>query len=189
MEEFTIMPINQQHWSQIINLSDVNFGPNYIKLDDLSQYFGSKQHKNALCSFVLANKGGEVKGFRITFAPGHWPKNLLDKSLYQKWPYALDEVAYFKTLLVDSILQGQGWGPKLTQLSINELIKMGTKAIVCHSWKESPNNSSQRYLLKMDFKPIGEIKNFWQDKEYFCLGCQQTACICTAIEMIKIIKE
>jgi ribosomal protein S18 acetylase RimI-like enzyme len=98
-------------------------------------------------------------------------------------------LAYFKTLIVDSSLQGKGWGPRLTQLSIKSLRKTGATSIICHCWKESPKNSSFKYLTKLGFTPVGEIKNFWQDIDYECVVCKPHKCTCTAIEMIKKLEK
>ncbi|MCB0355486.1 MAG: GNAT family N-acetyltransferase [Bdellovibrionales bacterium] len=184
-----IRQLKREDWSQIVCLSDKNLGENYMTEQDLQSYFGPGRQNNSKASFVLVDNQNNVLGFRICFAPGDWPEEVLQKSLVSKWPLPPHQVAYFKTLLIDSRFQGQGWGPQLSTAAQVELEKMGALAIVCHSWKESPNNSSQRYLQKEKFKNIGEIKNFWQTKDYSCSGCHAQPCKCTAIEMIKILKE
>ncbi len=182
----TIIPLAPSHWPKVVSLADAVLGLNYITLEDLNNNFSKKNETNAQCSFVLTSLDrSKLFGFRLTFAPNFWPQSLIDKSLTPSQD--LSQVAYFKTIVVDPALQGQGWGPKLTSASTQSLKKMGANAIICHSWKESPNNSSTKYLQKMGFSPVGEVKNFWQDKDYDCVLCHPLKCFCTAIEMIKMI--
>ncbi len=187
MNNYTFRHIQQADWPQIVELSDKNFGTNYITSNELAKNFSKKHKNNSLCSYVLENPDYKIMGVRLTYAPGSWPQDLVSRSS-NKWPITLDKLAYFKTLFLDSSLQGQGFGPKLTKLSFDSLIQLNTKAVVCHSWKESPNNSSERYLLNAGFKPLVEINNFWDYKEYDCVLCLPDKCKCTATEMIKLLE-
>ena len=61
---------------------------------------------------------------------------------------------------------------------------MECQAVVAHSWKESPNNSSMKYLEKLGFLPVGEHPLFWSEVDYDCTRCGKPPCQCTATEMI-----
>lgn len=193
METCQVRPLDFNDVEAIVELSDELLGTNYMTIGDLNYFFGHERHKSTvgsfvfgsfvLGSFVLVGEENNVQGFRLTFAPGCWPPDLLKLALIELWPISVDAVAYFKTILINSPLQGQGWGPRLSLASPKAVRAMGADSIVCHCWKESLNNSSQRYLSQMDFKPLGEIKNFWQNKNYKCVRCQPDSCKCTAIEM------
>jgi hypothetical protein len=71
---------------------------------------------------------------------------------------------------------------KLSDLSINIFRKLGAKGIITHCWKESPHNSSLRYLEKVGFKKIIEHPLYWIDVDYTC-ALDGKPCRCTAIEM------
>ena len=71
-----------------------------------------------------------------------------------------------------------------------EVIKlMGGKAVLCHSWLESPGNSSQRYLSSIGFESVKEHEKFWYEIDYECTRCGPEKCVCTAMEMIKYLEE
>ena len=67
--------------------------------------------------------------------------------------------------------QQKGIGKSLSDQSIEVLKKMDAKAILCHSWLESPGNSSQRYLQKMGFDSVKEHEKFWYPIDYECTRC------------------
>lgn len=174
----------KEHSNGLIALSDKVIGKNFIQKKDLIEFFEEPRSINKQCSLILLNHKNEILGARITFAPLNWTPSIIKKSLSpQLFPQA--GLAYFKTLIVDPSLQGLGWGPKLTKMSINYLKTLGATSAICHCWKESPENSAAKYLLKLGFNPIGEIKNFWQDIDYDCVVCMPKKCNCTAIEMKK----
>ena len=88
----------------------------------------------------------------------------------------------------DAILLSPGPGnPDQSGVCLSILKDMGAEAVLCHSWMESPENSSQRYLLKMGFQKIKEHPKFWYEIDYFCTRCGPSRCVCTAGEMIKLL--
>ena len=54
-------------------------------------------------------------------------------------------MGYFKSLFIHEDYQGAGLGKTLSHKA-SVLKEMGAHAVLCHSWMESPKNSSQRYL-------------------------------------------
>ena len=94
-------------------------------------------------------------------------------------------MSYFKSLFVSGDYQQQGLGKTLSTKSIELLKQMGAEAILCHSWLESPGNSSQKYLQRMGFTDVTTHEKFWYPVDYHCTRCGPAKCVCTAIEMIK----
>ena len=95
------------------------------------------------------------------------------------------KMSYFKSLFVSGDYQQQGLGKTLSTKSIELLKQMGAEAILCHSWLESPGNSSQKYLQRMGFTDVTTHEKFWYPVDYHCTRCGPAKCVCTAIEMIK----
>jgi hypothetical protein len=164
------------------SFSDRVIGKGYFSEKELEDSFYRSQAKNVMCSFVLTD-GKEIFGLRLAYPPGLWIQGKGKKLSSHLWKIPQEEVAYFQTLFLSPEMQGQGWAPKLSEISIRALKKLGAKAIVTHAWKESPNHSSIRYLTKQGFKFIATYPEYWIDVDYTCI-LDGRPCRCTAEEMI-----
>lgn len=164
--------------------TDLWIGKNYYSLEELNECYQKSLWNNECVSFIAFNSQNEIVGVRLTFAPGKWTESAKGISP-DLWNVDQQKVAYFKSLFIAQKYQKMGIGKELSQLSMNKLLSLGTKAVICHSWLESPNNSSQRYLMNMNFSKVRSHEKFWFDIDYFCTRCGPDRCICTAIEMIK----
>lgn len=163
--------------------TDTAIGTGYYSLKELEESQKKSIANNGqISSFVLVNSHSEVKGLRLAFAPGNWHHGKGNKLRPDLWPHPLTKTAYFQSLFISSDLQGQSWGPRLSQRSVDVFKKNQALGIVTHSWKESPNNSSFKYLEKMGFKKIIEHPEYWIDIDYTCT-LDGKPCRCTAIEM------
>lgn len=180
----TIRPFLASDIHQVKRFTDLEIGVGYYtvaELENIQQK--SINDQNEIFSFLLIDETHEkVKGVRFSFPPGKWNKG---KGRFQRedlWPYSMNQTAYFQSLFLSSDIQRQGWGPKLSQTSIDLFKKNKVQGIVTHSWKESPHNSSVRYLEKLGFKPIIEYPLYWMDVDYICTR-DGKPCRCTAVEM------
>jgi ribosomal protein S18 acetylase RimI-like enzyme len=171
----------------VLTFTDTHIGRNYFSEEKLKKLFKASHRNNVNCSFVLEDSEG-IKGLRLTFPPGQWSAEWIDRDTRQPthpelWQTPADHVAYFQSLFIASQYQGEGWGERLSMASIENLKKLGARAVVCHSWDESPYNSSRKYLLKLGFQPLVSIPHYWKMIDYECTRCGQP-CLCTATEMI-----
>ncbi|MBC7421519.1 MAG: GNAT family N-acetyltransferase [Bdellovibrio sp.] len=179
IKEFLISDIEA-----VKKFTDAQIGVGYYSFDELKE----NQRKSVttsgeISSFVLLDPTTqEVKGLRLAFPPGNWAGGKGAKLRPDLWPFQIHEAAYFQSLFLSAELQGQNWGPKLSQKSIEIFKKLGAKGIITHSWKESPNNSSFRYLQKIGFHTIIEHPLYWIDVDYVCPR-DGKPCRCTSIEM------
>lgn len=184
-----IRPFLESDISLVKLFADQAIGQNYYsEVELLEKQKQSIADNQLISSFVLYDQNeNSVKGIRLAFPPGRWSEGKGAKLRSDLWPYSIKETGYFQSLFLSQEVQGQGWGPKLSEESLKVFKKLGAKGIATHSWKESPNNSSVKYLTKMGFKPIIEHKNYWIDVDYVCTY-DGKPCYCTAIEMYKIIE-
>jgi N-acetylglutamate synthase-like GNAT family acetyltransferase len=183
-----IRPLKENDLEKVRLFTDKWIGENYFSIEELQQIFMWSQ-KDGLTASFLAVEGETIAGARLTYAPGVWinPQTRgLSANLWQTNP---KNMAYFKSLFVSGDYQQKGIGKSLSDQSIEVLKKMDAKAILCHSWLESPGNSSQRYLQKMGFDSVKEHEKFWYPIDYECTRCSPSKCICTAMEMIKYLRE
>lgn len=180
-----IRKLQREDLSAVKTFTDRWIGQDYFSIDELNDVFDLSflDYPQNSVSFV-AEVDGELAGVRLSFAPGKW----LEKGrgiTPEKWKVENSKVAYFKSLFIAEKFQANGLGKKLSNQSIEEIKSLGGEAIVCHSWLESPNNSSQRYLLKMGFEEIQDHQKYWYHIDYECTRCGPQRCVCTAQEMIK----
>lgn len=164
--------------------TDKAVGEGYYSVEELTRYQkNSIADSGDFCSFVLKEENSDqVHAIRLAFPPRNWQHGKGQQLRPDLWPTSLDETAYFQSLFVSPELQGQGWGPLLSEKALSVLKKIGAQGVVAHSWKESPNNSSMRYLEKIGFKKIIEHPLYWINIDYICTR-DGKPCKCTAIEM------
>lgn len=180
-----IRPLEENDLPAVKIFSDRVIGADYFSATDLKDLLmKSRDASGVMYSMVLIDETGSVRGMRLTFPPGNWSKGRGAGLSPELWGFGLDETAYFQSLFVDPDLTGQGWGRRLSLESLDRLRTFGAKAVVCHSWLESPNDSSGRYLRKLDFKHVKFHPKYWNNVDYQCPRCGRP-CICTAEEMIK----
>jgi len=182
MHDYQIIPLSEDHFSDVVHFSDRWIGENYFKHQDLQKILKASQ-KEGLNSSLLAFQGDTLIGIRLTFSPGQLTVN---KHLTpHEWKVELSKVGYFKSLFISDEHQQRGIGKVLSIKSMDILKNMGGEAVLCHSWLESPENSSQRYLESLGFVKVKDHPNFWYDTDYKCVRCAPSRCLCTSVEMIK----
>lgn len=186
--DIEIRPLTENDLENVRLFTDKWIGENYFSLDELQKIFEWSEKDGQTASF-LAVDGETIAGARLTYAPGVWINPETRGLSSELWKTTTGQTAYFKSLFVSGDYQQKGIGKKLSETSIQVLRDMGAEAILCHSWLESPGNSSQKYLQKMGFETVKEHKKFWFPIDYECTRCSPDRCVCTAMEMIKYLKE
>ena len=183
----SIRPIDREDIPALQNFTDLAIGKDYYSPAEWEDMIHRSQCGDHQCSFVL-DDDGSIKGVRISFPPGRWRKGKGEGLSPSLWPQPEASTAYFQSLFVAPELMGQGFGKELSLKSIEVLRQVGARGIVCHSWRESPHDSSGRYLRKLGFKRIKEHLQYWKDVDYTCTRCQEKPCLCTADEMYMELK-
>ena len=179
-----IKPFFPEDIIQVKKFTDEEIGVGYYSLDELIR----NQKKSiavdgTICSFLLVDDDQvRIKGLRLAFPPGNWDHGKGSQQRADLWPFPIEKSAYFQSLFLANDAQGQGWGPQLSQKSILQFKKLNALGIATHSWKQSPHNSSIRYLEKLGFKKIIELPLYWFDVDYTC-SLDGKPCRCTAVEM------
>lgn len=170
-------------------LADVLIGPGYYPPQLVLDTLHKSTADGTVCSHVArADSSGkrQLVGFRFAMPPGRWAKGRGNGLSPDKWPVTLDECAYFQSSYVAFEARGRGVGPAMAAEALATLKTLGARAVVTHSWKESPNNSSVRYLTRLGFQRVTEYPGYWSEVDYIC-WLDGSPCQCTAIEMIKIL--
>ncbi|MBN8539891.1 MAG: GNAT family N-acetyltransferase [Deltaproteobacteria bacterium] len=187
---YEIVPLAEKDLGRLKAFTDRAIGAGYYSEAELKDIFNRSSMNGVMCSFLLvldgsaaADASGEIFGVRFTYPPGNWSHGKGEGLTPDQWPHAKADTAYFQSLFLSDAIQGQGFGSKLSQASIDVLKEIGAKGVVCHSWKESPGGSSTKYLEKMGFQRIKEHPLYWQHVDYNCTRCLKPPCQCTAIEM------
>ncbi len=174
-----IRPLHFKDASAVKVFTDRWIGENYYSVEEINE--GLEFSKG---SSFGAFDGNNLAGVRLSYAPGMWIEKARALTP-SKWRVPASHMAYFKSLFIAENFQAKGLGKSLSNRSIEELKKNGAEAILCHSWLESPGNSSQLYLSAMGFEPVNEHAKFWEPIDYLCTRCAPERCQCTAVEMVK----
>ena len=183
---YSIRPLDGEDLVRVKSFCDEAIGENYYSLEELKAIFAKSKKDQMMCSFILEDASTQkIHGVRITYPPGNWSKGKGQGLSPDLWQKPLADVAYFQSLFIGKELAGQGWGSRLSLASIEALKALGAKAIVTHSWKESPNDSSGKYLRGLGFQTVAVHPLYWKDVDYNCTRCLKPPCQCTAEEMIK----
>lgn len=178
-----IRPLQKSDLTEVKKCTDQTIGENYFSLQELEECFQKSQLNNVMYSFVLVEQG-KILGLRLAYPPGAWAKGKGSKLKPELWKVPHGKAGYFQSLFLAKEVQGYGWGPKLSEAAIEKFKEIGALAIVTHAWKESPNNSSLRYLTKFGFEMVAIHPDYWVDVDYTCV-LDGKPCHCTAVEMIK----
>lgn len=178
-----IRPMRPTDAAAVKEFTDRAIGTNYYSVEELEEIYQKSLKNDVEFTLVLEDKG-QIKAVRITYPPGNWQKGKGKGLSPESWQVPFEEVAYFQSLFVDETLTGQGWGKKLSLAAIDLLKTAGVaKAIVTHSWKESPHDSSGKYLRGLGFRLVASHPFYWKEVDYVCTRCGKP-CLCTAEEMI-----
>lgn len=163
-------------------MTDDEIGEGYYSLEELQTIAQKYSNRPLNPSFVLI-KESQVVGVRLTLAPGQWDSGKGKGLSPNKWNTSKTHLAYFQSLFIKKKFQKLGWGKKLSQKSLAVLKEMGAQAVLCHSWVESPGDSSRRYLKSLGFESLEQHPTYWKEVNYVCPRCGKP-CVCTAEEMI-----
>lgn len=178
-----IRAVHSDDLGLIKDFTDRWIGEGYYSQGELEHYLEQSRG----CSLGAFAASGELAAIRISLAPTTWIEELGRGLTPKAWDVLPEQMAYFKSLFVAKKFQAKGLGRKLSLASIDLLKQQGAKAVLCHSWLESPNNSSQRYLKNLGFSEIARFPKFWYPIDYECTRCGPERCVCTAVEMVKYI--
>ena len=167
----------------VSELADICIGPGYYPPQTVREYL-TRSTTDQRCLAYVADAGPSIVAFRFVLPPGRWSHGRGDGLSEDRWPGPKARAAYFQSCFVHPDAMGQGLGKQLAKLAFDDLAAIDTDFIVAHSWKESPHDSSQRYLRALGFEAVAEHPDYWMNIDYVCKR-DGKPCRCTAIEMVK----
>lgn len=183
MDAIRIRPLTAADVPAVSAFADRTIGDGYYPEASILGYLARATVDGRTTAYV-AEAEGRIAGFRIVMPPGRWEQGRGDGLTPEAWPHPLEATAYFQSCFVDPDITGAGLGRRLAEAAFADLRALGARAVAVHSWKESPHDSSRRYLVRLGFTPVAEHPHYWRDVDYLCSGCRVRPCVCTAIEMI-----
>ncbi|MCB9526635.1 MAG: GNAT family N-acetyltransferase [Myxococcales bacterium] len=168
----------------VADLARVVIGPGYYRLDEVHAYLERSVGANGVALSYVAVDGPRVVGFRFVLPPGAWEQGRGEGLHPDRWPGPLEKAAYFQSCFVALDAMGHGIGKRLARLAFADLHRLGAELVVTHSWKESPHDSSRRYLRRLGFSEVAELPEYWVDVDYVC-RLDGKPCRCTAVECVR----
>lgn len=178
-----IRPFLKSDIKSVKAFTDVNIGKDYYTEAEMIDNQSRSVKEGVVTSFILVDENDQIHGLRLCYPPGQWDHGKGNKLSPELWGQDISNLGYFQSLFVSSQVQGQGWGPILSENSLQALRVLNAKGVITHCWKESPGNSSFKYLDKVGFKILKEYPDYWIDVDYEC-SRDGKPCRCTAIEMM-----
>ncbi len=182
----TIRVMRPEDAPAVSALADRLVGQDYYPEPLVRAYLKRSRTPEATLSYV-AEEGDTLVAFRFVLPPGAWEEGRGKGLTPERWPAPLEDAGYFQSCFVDPACMGQGIGRLLAERAFEDLSRVGARLVVAHCWKESPHDSSRRYLTRLGFEAIAEHPDYWAEVDYLCGGCEQPQCVCTAIEMVRLL--
>lgn len=182
-KKYAIEPMTPASAEAVARLADELIGLGYFSTDQVLDCIERSTVSGQTTSLIARSSSGLI-GFRLTLPPGRWSRGRGESLSPELWPAPLEETAYFQSAFVHPDWSRQGVGSSMAAAALEVLARVGARAVVAHSWKESPGGSSQRYLAKLGFEPVAEYAEYWKEVDYVCPRCG-APCLCTAVEMVR----
>ena len=178
-----MVPFTADYISKAKQFTDQQIGQDYYSIEEMtSNQKKSQTMDGEVTSFLLIDSQNNIQGIRLAFPAGSWAHGKGNKLRPDLWPFPLQTAGYFQSLFISESVRGQGWGPRLSEESLRIFRKRGHGGVITHCWKESPGNTSYKYLVDFGFKEMIEHPDYWIDVDYTCTR-DGKPCRCTAIEM------
>jgi ribosomal protein S18 acetylase RimI-like enzyme len=168
----------------IQGLADRVIGPGYYPRATVLDYLERSTAKDGSVVAHVAHAGERLIGFRFALPPGNWDGGRGAGLFPDRWPAPVARSGYFQSAFLDPEFTGRGVGKRMARRALDDLAALGAEGVVTHSWKESPHNSSARYLTALGFEVVAEIPEYWRDVDYTCV-LDGKPCLCTALEMVR----
>jgi hypothetical protein len=168
-------------------LADRAIGPGYYSVAEVLDYLRRSTAGGQAFSYV-ALRDDALLGFRFVLPPGAWQHGRGHGLSPEDWPGVQAKAAYFQSCFVAPEAMGQGLGGRMARLALADLRAQGAELVVTHSWKESPHDSSRRYLRRLGFTEVAEYPDYWRNIDYHCARCGRP-CLCTAVEFVRALTD
>ena len=182
-KDFRIVPFTPEYIPAAVIFTDQQIGKNYYSIAEMTE---NQKHSVAnsgeTTSFLLLDFKNQIQGLRLAYPAGNWAHGKGNRLRPDLWPFPFEKSAYFQSLFITEEARGFGFGPELSEKSLVLFKKLGNLGVITHCWKESPGNTSFKYLAKFGFNTIIEHPLYWVDVDYICTR-DGRPCRCTAIEM------
>jgi hypothetical protein len=181
--DFQIVPFTTEYIPEVVAFTDLQIGKNYYSVAEMTKnQRQSVAESGEITSFLLLDSLNQIQGLRLAYPAGHWGHGKGNRLRPDLWPFPLEKSAYFQSLFMSESARGFGFGPELSRKSLDLFRQLGNQGVITHCWKESPGNTSFKYLSKFGFMSIIEHPLYWVDVDYVCTR-DGKPCRCTAIEM------
>ncbi len=125
MVDIVYKELPPEYYRAVVVLANDVHGDGYLTMDTIEQWV-TKGISHKINSSFIALLGGQLIGFRVTYAAQQWP---LDQwCSFELWKAPVEKCCYFKCNTVDEKYHGLGIGKKLLKFAIEAATKQGTIA-------------------------------------------------------------
>ena len=184
--KFSIERFQAIHVDQVKHLIDVQFGEDYLSIDELKHYA-----KASYSASLVALKGELVLGVSIAVKGSALIMSksiLIDQDWFVEKFKKHEPIALRKHMVVRPEYKGQGIGSQLLRNSF-QILEQDCKSIITLVWKEGDTEAMHKLLQSVDCSPVKEIGHYWKkdstNKAYICPVFKDIPCHCSAIVYAK----
>ena len=166
--------LSPKHFNSVLAISEVCFGQKYLTKEQLESYCGNSNlsvvyYLNGkiigFCLNEIYTKSNRKTAFSKVIDPADFPAGII------------------KTIAITPRFQNLGYGSHLLDLSVSKLSKQSVKTIFYPAWNETDNDRFFLKLLKINFKEITVIPDYWARESvknnYYCAKCGAPPCHCS----------
>ena len=183
-----IQLLNRNHLAAIQEISDAQFGFNYLDNNYLESFISDKNLA------LVALSAEEIVGMTL-IKIGTRDEIALDflvgaEFIKEKFK-SNTTLALRKHLAVKKGFESRGIGSFMVEKGMQELYKKSVDAILSIVWKEGSSAVLHKILTDQGSIPLTSFPNYWAndsiEKQYICPSCKAIPCNCSAILYAKFI--
>jgi predicted N-acetyltransferase YhbS len=183
-----IQLLNRNHFAAIQEISDAQFGFNYLD----NNYFESFLSDKNLALVALSER--EIVGMtliKIGTRDEIAADFLVGAEFIKEKFNSKTTLALRKHLAVKKGFESKGIGSFMVEKGMQELNKKFVDAILSIVWKEGSSAALHKILTDQGSMPLTSFPNYWAndsiEKQYICPACKVIPCNCSAILYAKFI--
>lgn len=192
MADLRIVDLSPEHIPQVLEISKVEFGIDYLFEKDFLDCIGKE---DVFCKVAML--GDEVVGFCICriFGPERVDEELkLPVSKERDIMMSFKRIGLLDAITLRSDMQGHGYGTVLADESYRAMLEKGVDSVCAMAWKSIRGTTNAKRLLEnLGMSASIEIQGYWNlmvdsPEGHHCPHCEPP-CKCFGVLYYKPIRD
>jgi ribosomal protein S18 acetylase RimI-like enzyme len=184
-----IQLLSSHHLAEVKEISDAQFGYNYLKYSYLESFLSNK-NLGLVC--VIDHKVVGMSLVKIASRDEIAAELLVGEGFVKEKFHSNTTLALRKHLAVKKGFESKRIGSLMVEKGMQELEQRLVDAILSIVWKEGSSAALDKILTDFGSNPIVTFENYWAEdsvlNNYTCPACCSIPCKCSAILYVKLNK-